>query len=144
MLAPRYPLFKKTFIAASKMALRFRTELPASFNSAGSFVETERAMYTSYMQSAFLTYSTVRSSLMQVEELDRPVPAYLGGELMHVQFAELPVFNQHRAKGSYVEHFGCHLPADQPMEPPAWRWIHLHFPPPHTTLHSLPRHSPNP
>jgi predicted enzyme related to lactoylglutathione lyase len=43
---------------------------------------------------------------MQVGELDRPVPDPLGGERMHVQLAELPVFNQDRAKAFYVEHFG--------------------------------------
>jgi predicted enzyme related to lactoylglutathione lyase len=33
---------------------------------------------------------------------------------MHIQFAELPVFDQDRAKSFYVEHFGCQIAADQP------------------------------
>jgi catechol 2,3-dioxygenase-like lactoylglutathione lyase family enzyme len=76
---------------------------------------------------------------MQVEELDRPVPDYLGVELMHVQFAELPVFNQDRAKAFYVAHFGCDVAADQPLEPRGWRWIELQFPDAQTTLHFLAR-----
>jgi catechol 2,3-dioxygenase-like lactoylglutathione lyase family enzyme len=57
---------------------------------------------------------------------------------MHIQFAELPVFHQDRAKAFYIEHFGCHVTADQPMEPRGWRWIELQFPDAQTTLHFLP------
>ena len=46
---------------------------------------------------------------------------------MHIQFAELPVFDQDRARSFYVEHFGCLVAADQPMEPNGWRWIELQF-----------------
>ena len=58
---------------------------------------------------------------------------------MHIKFAELPVFDQDRAKAFYTEHFGCQLAADQPMGPDGWRWIELRFPAAETTLHFLPR-----
>ncbi|MBA8880818.1 VOC family protein [Phyllobacterium myrsinacearum] len=58
---------------------------------------------------------------------------------MHVQFAELPVFNQDRAKKFYTEHFGCKVIADVPMGPDGWRWIELKFPGAETTLHFLKR-----
>lgn len=34
---------------------------------------------------------------------------------MHIQFAELPVFNQERAKKFYTDHFDCQVAADEPM-----------------------------
>lgn len=58
---------------------------------------------------------------------------------MHIQFAELPVFNQDRAKAFYVEHFGCQIAADQSMGQPRWRWIELKFDGARTTLHFLRR-----
>ena len=58
---------------------------------------------------------------------------------MHIQFAELPVFDQDRAKSFYVEHFGCYVAADQPIEPNGWRWIELQFEDSETTLHFLRR-----
>jgi predicted enzyme related to lactoylglutathione lyase len=54
---------------------------------------------------------------------------------MHIQFAELPVFNQDRAKTFYVDHFGCQVVADQPMGNNGWRWIELELPGAQTTLH---------
>jgi predicted enzyme related to lactoylglutathione lyase len=58
---------------------------------------------------------------------------------MHIQFAELPVFDQDRAKSFYVEHFGCQIAADQPMGRNGWRWIELKFNSAETTLHFLRR-----
>lgn len=63
---------------------------------------------------------------------------------MHIQFAELPVFNQDRAKTFYTEHFGCQVAAEQPMEPDGWRWIELRFPNAETTLHFFPRKDEGP
>jgi predicted enzyme related to lactoylglutathione lyase len=54
---------------------------------------------------------------------------------MHIQFAELPVFNQDRAKAFYTGHFGCAVAADVPMGPDGWRWIELKFAGADTTLH---------
>ncbi|MER8961432.1 hypothetical protein [Mesorhizobium sp. M0701] len=34
---------------------------------------------------------------------------------MHIQFAELPVFDQERAKAFYIDHLNCRVVADQPM-----------------------------
>jgi predicted enzyme related to lactoylglutathione lyase len=58
---------------------------------------------------------------------------------MHVQFAELPVFDQKRAKAFYVDHFDCQVAADQPMGDSGWRWIELKFAGADTTLHFLRR-----
>lgn len=58
---------------------------------------------------------------------------------MHIQFAELPVFDQERAKRFYTEHFACRVTADQPMGESGWRWIELGFPGAETTLHFLRR-----
>ena len=54
---------------------------------------------------------------------------------MHIQFAELPVFEQDRAKRFYVDHFGCTVAADAPMGKDGWRWIELKFPGAQTALH---------
>ena len=54
---------------------------------------------------------------------------------MHIQFAELPVFDQERAKRFYVEHFGCTVAADAPIGKDGWRWIELTFPGAETALH---------
>ncbi|TIM73083.1 MAG: glyoxalase, partial [Mesorhizobium sp.] len=32
---------------------------------------------------------------------------------MHIQFAELPVFDQDRAKAFYTRHFACKVTADE-------------------------------
>ena len=54
---------------------------------------------------------------------------------MHIQFAELPVFDQERAKKFYTGHFGCQVAADAPMGEDGWRWIELRFPGAETALH---------
>ena len=58
---------------------------------------------------------------------------------MHIQFADLPVFDQDRAKAFYTEHFGCQVVADQVMGRDGWRWIELKFPNAETNLHFLRR-----
>lgn len=54
---------------------------------------------------------------------------------MHIQFAELPVRDQARAKRFYVDNFACTVAADAPMGGDGWRWIELKFPGSETTLH---------
>ena len=54
---------------------------------------------------------------------------------MHIQFAELPVRDQARAKQFYVDNLGCTMAADAPMGNDGWRWIELGFPGSDTTLH---------
>lgn len=58
---------------------------------------------------------------------------------MHIQFAELPVFNQDRASKFYVDHFGCEVVSDAPMGEDGWRWIELRFPGAETALHFVRR-----
>lgn len=58
---------------------------------------------------------------------------------MYVQFAELPVFDQARAKRFYVEHLGCEVRADAPMGDDGWRWIELGFDGADTALHFVRR-----
>jgi predicted enzyme related to lactoylglutathione lyase len=58
---------------------------------------------------------------------------------MHIQFAELPVFDQDRAKQFYVGHLGCTPVADSPYGEDGWRWIELAFPGAETHLHFLRR-----
>ena len=57
---------------------------------------------------------------------------------MHIQFAELPVFDQERAKRFYMEKLGCEVAADAPMGKDGWRWIELKFPGAETALHFQP------
>src|ERR1019366_9682718 len=54
---------------------------------------------------------------------------------MHLQFAELPVFDQDRAMAFYTEHLGCAVRADTPMGDDGWRWVELVFPGADTALH---------
>ena len=54
---------------------------------------------------------------------------------MHIQFAELPVFDQDRAKRFYVENLACEVAADAPMGKDGWRWIELKFVGAETALH---------
>lgn len=45
---------------------------------------------------------------------------------MHIQFVELPVTNQDRAKAFYMEKLGCTLVADAALpSSDGWRWIEL-------------------
>lgn len=60
---------------------------------------------------------------------------------MHIQFAELPVSDQDRAKEFYVENLGCTVAADMPMGEGAWRWVELSLPGAVTNLHFI--HRPN-
>jgi predicted enzyme related to lactoylglutathione lyase len=54
---------------------------------------------------------------------------------MHIQFAELPVSDQERAKRFYMQKLGCELVSDAPMGKDGWRWIELKFPGAETALH---------
>ena len=55
---------------------------------------------------------------------------------MHVQFAELPVFDQDRAKTFYTQQLGCGVRADVPMgSTDRWRWIELTLAGAQTALH---------
>ena len=58
---------------------------------------------------------------------------------MHIQFAELPVFDQDRAKKFYIEHLNCQVAADAPMGEDGWRWIELSLPGAETNLHFVRR-----
>ncbi|GAA0981230.1 MULTISPECIES: VOC family protein [Nocardiopsidaceae] len=58
---------------------------------------------------------------------------------MHVQFAELPVFDQERAKAFYTGKLGCRVVADAPMGDDGWRWIELGLPGATTSLHFIRR-----
>lgn len=58
---------------------------------------------------------------------------------MHIQFAELPVFDQDRAKAFYQQHFHCAVIADAPMGADGWRWVELGFPGAVTNLHFVHR-----
>jgi predicted enzyme related to lactoylglutathione lyase len=67
-----------------------------------------------------------------------------GEEAMFIQFAELPVFDQNRAKDFYVEKLACEVVADAPMGAEGWRWIELKFPGAQTALHFLRRQDEEP
>ncbi|WP_017604383.1 VOC family protein [Nocardiopsis alkaliphila] len=58
---------------------------------------------------------------------------------MHVQFAELPVFDQDRAKAFYTDKLGCRVLADAPMGEDGWRWVELGFSGAETALHFVAR-----
>lgn len=58
---------------------------------------------------------------------------------MHIQFAELAVFDQERAKAFHIDHLNCRVVADRPMSNDGWRWIELGFPGTDTALHFLRR-----
>lgn len=58
---------------------------------------------------------------------------------MHIQFAELAVTDQDRAKSFYIDHFGCEVVADVPMSADGWRWIELKFAGADTALHFIRR-----
>ncbi|WP_404405849.1 VOC family protein [Pelagibacterium halotolerans] len=63
---------------------------------------------------------------------------------MHIQFAELPVFDQDRAKAFYTENLNCTVAADAPMGEDGWRWIELGFPGAQTHLHFIHRENDTP
>ncbi|MVA98200.1 glyoxalase [Nitratireductor sp. CAU 1489] len=63
---------------------------------------------------------------------------------MHIQFAELPVFDQERARTFYLEKLNCEVAADAPMGPDGWRWIELRFTGAETTLHFVRRSDETP
>ncbi|PDP86640.1 glyoxalase [Glycomyces fuscus] len=54
---------------------------------------------------------------------------------MYVKFAELPVFDQERAKAFYTDRLGCTVAADAPMSDDGWRWIELALPGAQSHLH---------
>jgi predicted enzyme related to lactoylglutathione lyase len=58
---------------------------------------------------------------------------------MFVSFADLPVFDQARAKAFYVDKFGCELIADASMGGGDWRWIEVRFPGAQTAIHFVRR-----
>ena len=58
---------------------------------------------------------------------------------MHIQFAELPVFDQDRAQRFYIANFNCTVAADTPIGADGWRWIELALPGADTALHFLRR-----
>ncbi|WP_027166924.1 VOC family protein [Mesorhizobium sp. WSM3224] len=58
---------------------------------------------------------------------------------MHIQFAELPVFDQDRARAFYTDNLACHVIADQSMGDGGWRWVELAFPHAVTNLHFIKR-----
>jgi predicted enzyme related to lactoylglutathione lyase len=58
---------------------------------------------------------------------------------MHIQFAELPVFDQDRAKAFYVDNLGCTVVADTAIGEGGWRWIELGLPGATTNLHFIRR-----
>lgn len=63
---------------------------------------------------------------------------------MYIQFAELPVFDQDRAKRFYMEKLGCTVAADAPMGEDGWRWIELKFAGAETALHFARRKDERP
>ncbi|GAA1074347.1 VOC family protein [Nocardiopsis metallicus] len=62
---------------------------------------------------------------------------------MHLQFAELPVSDQDRAKAFYTGKLGCRVVADASMGG-EWRWIELGFEGSDTALHFVPRENDAP
>lgn len=63
---------------------------------------------------------------------------------MHIQFAELPVFDQDRATQFYRDALGCSIAADSPMGADGWRWIELSLPRGQTNLHFVRRDDDRP
>jgi predicted enzyme related to lactoylglutathione lyase len=58
---------------------------------------------------------------------------------MHIQFAELPVHDQDRARAFYLDTLGFTLAADAPMAGD-WRWIEVTPPGATTNLHFIRKH----
>lgn len=63
---------------------------------------------------------------------------------MHVKFAELPVFDQQRAKEFYATKLGCSVEMDAPYGEDGWRWIAMGFKGARTTLHFVKRPNDTP
>lgn len=63
---------------------------------------------------------------------------------MLIQFAELPVFDQDRARKFYTKHLGCQIAADTPMGKDGWRWIELSSEGAETNLHFIRREDDTP
>ena len=63
---------------------------------------------------------------------------------MHIQLAELPVFDQDRAIRFYRDALECSVAADSPMGADGWRWIELGLPGGQTNLHFLRRSDDQP
>lgn len=63
---------------------------------------------------------------------------------MYIQFAELPVTDQDRAKAFYTGKLDCEVAADAPMGADGWRWIELKFPGTQTNLHFIRRENDTP
>jgi predicted enzyme related to lactoylglutathione lyase len=63
---------------------------------------------------------------------------------MLIQFAELPVRDQERAKRFYADKLGCAVAADAPMGEGGWRWIEMKFPGAETALHFIRRKDDRP
>ncbi|MDB5527347.1 MAG: glyoxalase/bleomycin resistance protein/dioxygenase [Devosia sp.] len=58
---------------------------------------------------------------------------------MHIQFSELPVTDQDRAKQFYSDALACSVVADTAMSRDGWRWIELGLPGAETNLHFIRR-----
>jgi predicted enzyme related to lactoylglutathione lyase len=65
-------------------------------------------------------------------------------DAMFVKFAELPVFDQQRAKDFYTTKLGCSVEMDAPYGDDGWRWIAIGFRGARTTLHFARRPDDNP
>lgn len=63
---------------------------------------------------------------------------------MHVKFAELPVFDQQRAKEFYATKLGCNVEMDSPYGENGWRWITMGFTGARTMLHFVKRTDDSP
>ncbi len=63
---------------------------------------------------------------------------------MFVALAELPVFDQQRARAFYTEKLGCAVVADAPMSTSAWRWIEVGITDAQTALHFVRRQNEAP
>jgi extradiol dioxygenase family protein len=58
---------------------------------------------------------------------------------MFVSVAELPVFDQLRAKAFCVDKFGCEVVADTAVGPGDLRWVEVRFPGAQLALHFVRR-----
>ena len=56
---------------------------------------------------------------------------------MHIQFAELPVVDQDRARDFYVSALACRVVADVPMGEGGWRWVEVGLRGAKTAAHTI-------